>query len=248
MTDKEKIKEAFYKVKALGFVTSHRRHNTGIGKTFEDYMGVVENNLDKPDLFGFEIKSHRMDSASYVTLFTRKPSNRDVKGNDYLKNKFGDNYPDSDLKKLHTSVFADSFNAYCGKYSFRLEHDREQRRVYVCVYTLGGQSLIDKTVYYTYNDIEKALTKKLHSLFYVKAQREYMSDKTERFYFESAEIYTHPTLSNFLDMLDKGEIRYDIRIGTYQSGPKLGKPHDHGSCFRVKESNIHKLYSCREEV
>ena len=74
MTNKQRIIEAFEKVKALGWVKSHRRNNTGIGKTFEDYIGVIENNLNEPDLFGFEIKSHREESTSYVTLFTKSPS------------------------------------------------------------------------------------------------------------------------------------------------------------------------------
>lgn len=68
--NKDYIIEKFHQVKALGFVQSKRSHNTGIGKTFEDYVGVVENNLDEPDLAGFEIKTHREQSQSYVTLFT----------------------------------------------------------------------------------------------------------------------------------------------------------------------------------
>lgn len=55
MTNREKIIEAFYKVKALGWIKSHRSNNTGIGKTFEDCIGVIENNLNEPDLFGYEI-------------------------------------------------------------------------------------------------------------------------------------------------------------------------------------------------
>lgn len=66
--------ERFYKVKALGYVKSNRSHNTGIGKTFEDYVGVVENNLEEPDFAGYEIKSHREYSQSYITLFTKSPS------------------------------------------------------------------------------------------------------------------------------------------------------------------------------
>ena len=59
MTNKEQIIRTFRKVKKLGWVESHRRSNTGIGKTFEDYMGVVENNLDEPDLFGLLNSTHK---------------------------------------------------------------------------------------------------------------------------------------------------------------------------------------------
>ena len=59
MENKDFIISKFKEVKSLEYVPSNRANNTGIGKTFEDYIGVVENNLDEPDLAGFEIKSHR---------------------------------------------------------------------------------------------------------------------------------------------------------------------------------------------
>ena len=51
--------ENFKRVKDLGFVQSHRSHNTGIGKTLEDLMGIEENNLEEPDFGNIEIKSQR---------------------------------------------------------------------------------------------------------------------------------------------------------------------------------------------
>lgn len=41
---KLKFIEDFNLVKSKGFIESHRKHNTGIGKTFEDLVNVVENN------------------------------------------------------------------------------------------------------------------------------------------------------------------------------------------------------------
>ena len=42
MTDFEKIESEFNRIKSLGFAKSHRTNNTGIGKTFEDLLGVGE--------------------------------------------------------------------------------------------------------------------------------------------------------------------------------------------------------------
>lgn len=249
MTNREKIIEAFYKVKALGWIKSHRSNNTGIGKTFEDCIGVIENNLNEPDLFGYEIKSHRDESESYVTLFTKSPSFPPKGANAYLKDRFGEFYPNSTtLKKLHTSMFASRYNSYADKYSFRLIHSREEKRIYIGVYRLEDKELLDKSVYYTYSDIESALKDKLHSLFFVKALRRNNSDGTESFNFTSAEIYEAPSLDTFLKMLDEGEIMYDIRMGAYSSGKNFGKPHDHGSGFRIKGENIIKLYSSIEKI
>ena len=35
---------------------------------------------------------------------------------------------------------------------------------------------------------------------------------------------------------------FDIRIGVYQTGKYKGKPHDHGSGFRIKPENLKELY------
>ena len=60
MENKDFIISKFKEVKSLEYVPSNRANNTGIGKTFEDYIGVVENNLDEPDLAGFEIACIRL--------------------------------------------------------------------------------------------------------------------------------------------------------------------------------------------
>ena len=244
--DKEFIIDKFKEVKKLGFVPSHRKNNTGIGKTFEDYVGVVENNLDEPDLAGFEIKSHREESQSYVTLFTKSP-NFPLKANAYLNNKFGTPYENNPaLNRLHTSMFASRFNTSKEKFSFRLINDRNVRLLRIGIYDINTKALIDSNVGYTYDCLEKILNKKLINLFYVSAERKY-EDGEEKFYFNKAEIYFEPSFEKFLDLIDRGLIMYDIRIGSYKSGKNYGKPHDHGSGFRILESNLRLLF-LRHEI
>lgn len=247
MSNKDKIIKRFNDVKALGYVKSHRKNNTGIGKTFEDYIGVVENNIDKPDLFGYEIKSHREESASYITLFTKSP-NFPSKANTYLCDKFGTPYENNaDMKKLHTSMFADRYNSYMGKYAFKLLNDKNAQVVKIGVYNLRTKRLIDDKVGYTYECLRNILKNKLKDLFYVGAERKSKNGE-EYFYFNKAEIYSNPAFEKFLSLLEKGKIMYDIRIGSYKSGKNMGKPHDHGSGFRILESDLKLLYSKRERI
>lgn len=248
MKDKAFIIKEFKRVKKLGFVKSHRRNNTGIGKTFEDYIGVEENNIDEPDLVGFEIKAHREVAQSYITLFTKSPSF--PKGaNSFLKEKFGTPYDENPtLKKLHTSIFADRENTYAGKYAFKLINDRKKKCVFIAVYSLKNNKLLDSSCGYTYEDIQEVLKKKLKNLFYVSAETKVDKKGNEYFYFSKADIYETPSFAKFLNMLDKGLIMFDIRIGSYQSGTNYGKAHDHGSGFRILESNLCKLYSKYEKV
>lgn len=248
MTNKQFIISQFQKVKKLGFVKTHRRNNTGIGKTFEDYIGVVENNIAEPDLVGYEIKSHRELSQSYITLFTKAPSF--PKGaNSYLKDKFGIQYEEMPkLKKLHTSIFANKLNSFNSQYAFQLLNKKAEKKIFIAVYSLKTKKLIDSTCYYNYSDIEAALTTKLKNLFFVSAEIKKDSKGKESFYFHSAEIYEKPSFRKFLNLLDKGLIMYDIRVGSYKSGKNYGKSHDHGSGFRILESNLKKLYSECEKI
>ena len=243
--NKELIIKKFREIKDKGWIESHRKNNTGIGKTFEDLIGVEENNLNEPDLAGFEIKSHRDDVNNYITLFTKAP-NFPKSANTFLRDNFGTPYDDNpDIKKLHTSIFADKKNTYGDKYSFKLINDSNSKQIRIGVYDQKTQEKIDSSVGYNYDCIEKALKNKLNNLFYVSAQRRVENSK-EEFYYDKAEIYTKPSLENFLNLLDNGDIMYDIRIGTYKDGAKKGKTHDHGSGFRILEKNLEKLYSNKE--
>lgn len=248
MKNKKRIIEEFRKVKDLGFVKSNRKNNTGIGKTFEDYIGVVENNLNEPDLLGYEIKSHREEVSSYVTLFTKSPNFPKKSANAYLNKNFGTPYDNNPLlNKLHTSMFANRFNTYGGKYSFKLINDRDSKQIRIGIYDINTKKMIDDKVGYTYACLETILHKKLKSLLYVSAERKFI-DETEYFYFNRAEIYTTPSLDKFLDLIDRGLIMFDIRIGCHKSGKNYGKAHDHGSGFRIIESNLKLLFDTYESV
>ena len=60
----------FYEVKNLGWVQSLRRGPTGVGHTLEQLIGLEENNIAAPDLGTVELKGHRLNSSSMITLFT----------------------------------------------------------------------------------------------------------------------------------------------------------------------------------
>lgn len=240
-TNTDLIIERFREVERLGFVRSNRKNNTGIGKTFEDYIGVVENNLDEPDLYGFEIKSHRELASSYVTLFTKAPS-FPGRANAYLKDTYGNPYEDKpDLKKLHASMFATKYSLVYDKYNFRLINDRENEVILIGVYNPQTNELVDKSVGYTYQCLEDILNRKLKNLLFVSAETKIVSG-IEYFHFNRAEAYYGPSIERLLQLIDDGVIMYDIRIGSYSSGRNYGKAHDHGSGFRILEKNIHLLF------
>lgn len=54
--------DSFNDIKSQGFVRTHRKGPTGIGKTLEDLLGIQENNIQGPDFGIYELKSTRINS------------------------------------------------------------------------------------------------------------------------------------------------------------------------------------------
>ncbi len=245
--ERTKIIAEFNRIKNLGFIKSRRKHNTGIGKTFEDYLGVDENNDKLPDFEGFEVKSQRALTSSYLTLFTKSPA-APYRANTYLRDTYGQPYEDNiGLKKIHTSIFSNKYNTYVNTYGFRIINDRPNEVIKLSIKSIETGAILDETVHWTYKQMEDALSKKLTALFYVNADTRRVDGK-EEFHYTAASIFINPSLENLLRLIDEGKLMVDIRIGTYKSGKNIGKAHDHGTGFRIKSQDLNILYADKIEI
>lgn len=246
MSNLDKLKEEFYRIKKLGYVPCTRSNNKdgGIGNTFEDLLGVKENNKREADFLEFEIKSKKAFTASYISLFSRRPS-YPVRANTYLREHYGEvrdkNHPNK--KKLYASVFGHKSSIVYEKYKMKLEVDYKNEKVFLVINDLKDKPL-DK-VFWAFDALKKA-SKKLNNLCLVTADTK--TEKMKRAYhFNKAEVYNQFNFNKFLKSISSGVIMFDIRIGVHNSGKNIGKTHDHGSGFRIKKNNFKELYkSCVE--
>ena len=140
------------------------------------------------------------------------------------------------MRKLHTSVFAGKFNTYRNAYGFRIVNDTQGKKIVLEVSSLPEMEVIDSSVYWTYYDLEQCLLTKLKALFFVYADSD-MRDGTVVHYTQ-ADIYLDPSLENLLKLIDRGRLMIDIRIGSYKTGKMKGKPHDHGTGFRIRPEDL----------
>jgi hypothetical protein len=240
------FKKDFLAIKEKGFVESHRTHNTGIGKTFEDLIGITENNnclADYEDVL--ELKSSRELSNSMVTLFTKAPTY--PKGiNSIMRERFGE--PDQKaegLKTIHTTFSALKFNTFFGKFGFKLKVDEEKRRIYILIKDLETDKIEDIEIYYEFDIIKDIINQKLDYIAYIKAETKTENEK-EFFNFKKAILLSGLSFEKLIKFIKEGLILYDIRIGVYRSGKLKGKTHDHGSGFRVLKNNINKIFDVEE--
>ncbi|HRR95408.1 MAG TPA: MvaI/BcnI family restriction endonuclease [Candidatus Ratteibacteria bacterium] len=66
----------------------------------------------------------------------------------------------------------------------------------------------------------------------------------EEFWFNEAWLLSGFNFDNFLNLLREGTILVDIRIGQYPDG----RPHDHGTGFRVSPDKLDLCFLHRETI
>ncbi|MFA7122802.1 MAG: MvaI/BcnI family restriction endonuclease [Candidatus Delongbacteria bacterium] len=240
------LKELFIKVRdRIDPIPTERKGNTGIGKTFEEACGIVENNFAAADFKGIEIKSHRDYSGSYITLFTKSPTSpRGI--NTILRKTYGT--PDAEfpeIKVLHTSLFTTHYNTHKGGYNFKLEIDYENEAIKLLVQDKFSQEIVDDRAKWSFQAIENIIEKKLKYIAYITAKVEKKEDK-EYFRYTDMIILTGLTFEKFIKLLKEGVIMFDIRIGAYKTGKNKGKNHDHGSGFRISKKQLSRAFQIEE--
>lgn len=229
--------EVFSEIKEAGWHESRRKGNTGIGKTFEDLLEKEEDNLDEPDFYDIEIKTHDENAASLVTLFTKSPTN--PRGaNTYLRENFG-MLNEFGLRTLHQTVSATQrTNSRIYDFDFMIQVDRLNQRVYICVYNKSGE-LIDNHIFWSFDDIQRQLERKLKKIALVSGNRKEENGKVY-YKYNRIHLITGFNIENLILAIENGDMKIDIRIGVYKTGSNFGKTHDHGTGFRISDSNLIK--------
>lgn len=248
MEDKviDSFRKDFLSIKRKGWVVSNRKHDTGIGKTFEDLIGIHENNnflADYKDVL--ELKSKRELSESMVTLFTKAPT-YPKKVNSILREKYGQPDKKADnMKILHTTISAGDFNTFANMFGFKLKIDEQQQKIFITIKDLHSDKTEGAEIYYDFKDVKNIIEKKCKYIAYITAETK-KENRREYFRFIKAVLLSGLTFEKFIEFIKKGIIVYDIRLGVYRSGKNKGKTHDHGSGFRILKKNLAKVFDIRE--
>ena len=219
-------------IKKLDYVKTHRSGNTGVGKTLEDLLGIMENNIPGPNGKMIELKSARTNATSMLTLFTKSPS--PVKANSLLLNKIG--YKSSNgRKELHTTLNALNFNNIKGKPGLQISVKRNKL---VIIDPKGNEY-----GYWDKETLKKSFERKLPKIVYVKAESRGNGAK-EEFWYNEAWLLKGFSFANFIKLINDGVVLVDVRIGQYSDG----RPHDHGTGFRVSPKKLDMCFSNRKRI
>ncbi|ASJ10138.1 hypothetical protein A3L12_01920 [Thermococcus sp. P6] len=213
-------------LKARGYIKARRRGDTGIGYTLEQEIGLTENNVSKPDLGDIELKAHRRNSSSRITLFTLDRNAWKINQRNLIL-KYG-SIDSKGRRSLYCTVSnkpnPQGFYTVCIADKF-------------CLFHTDGELIAEWRV----EDLINAFSKKMPNLILVVADRKLDSNGREEFWYNEAYYLEGVDRDKFIEFLQSGVITVDLRMHLRENNTVR----NHGTAFRIEEKYLHELFSSR---
>ena len=252
------LTEAFNKVKARDWIQTRRPGNDGgIGNTLEDLFGVHENNLKVADLGIFELKGHKSEGSSLVTLLHSDPLPK--------KKIVGRSRESSPVQYLLLPKYGWPHRTIEGELSFRqtirgdrptnrgfaVNLDREEGRLITSfdhslvdlaehkqwlesVEERIGLGMLDPAPYWPIELLRERTTTKLTNVLFVEADvKGKKSDPTRSFKYKVAYLLRDFRFERFLSAIEKGYVFVDYDARTH---------HNHGTKLRIHHYDWNQIY------
>jgi len=219
-------------IKDMGFVKTHRAHDTGIGKTLEDLLEIPENNLRLPDVGEVELKAKRLESGSMLTIATKSPMPKGANRALFESCKYLDK---EGCYNLHSTV--------CGSRS-----NSQGLKAMVLRDSVSIENPNSVVVYWAisvFNDLVSKSNQILLVLAVTKGERKTMN---ECFHFTEAYLLSTLNKEKFAGAITNDKLKIDFRIGVYRSGKYKGKYHDHGTGFRISKRDFLELFNSYKKL
>lgn len=211
----------FEQLKKKGFIKTHRSGPTGIGHTLEQELGMTENNIALPDIKGAELKAHRSNQNSMITLFTFNRKCWVMKPLDAVK-KYGSLDKDGRIGLYYTmSVKPNSAGLFL---------DIEDTKI--SVRHRSGQLVVN----WDLEKLAKRFEQKIPALILANAETE-ERDGIEYFKFKNARLLKGTSPDLLHEQFRLQNILVDLRL--HDKGTMA---RNHGTGFRAYENKLIYLF------
>lgn len=222
-----KFVKAFDKLKARDWIKSERRGSTGVGHTLEKLIGLPENNIASPDLGTIELKAHRMNSNSMITLFTFNRKVWKMKPLDAIK-KYGTPDKSGRLGLYFTmSRIPNSTGLF-----LHIESET------ISVRHVSGEIVAE----WQLQALAERFVKKIPALILVSAFSEMRGDD-EWLKFDRARLLTGTSAAIIRSQILAGNILVDLRLHD-----KITSARNHGTGFRAHEDKLPSLFQTVKDL
>jgi len=239
--DVQKLIDKFKIIASKRYIKGVNKNTSSIGLTFENELDKNVDSMYFPDYYGTEIKCTSRFSRYPISLFSVAFDGPTFPEIDRLIEKYG--YYDKDIpdkKVLYTTVGYKTKKVVNGKYRFRLEVDRGEEKVYLCVYDLE-KNLIERKSFIYFDTIYNHLILKLTRLAIINAS---IKKEENDIYFRYYKIRIYELISkyNFMELLENGTIYASLIARVSKSGDSKGKYKNKNLLFHISKDDINKLF------
>lgn len=235
------LNKKFNEIKNKEYIKGIYNNLSAIGRTFEQELGLERNKESVPDYENIEIKTKRPYTKSYINLFCAVPTGEEENELKRIKDTYG--YPckkDKKYKVIYAEIYGDKINSAGMKYKYKLEVNKENQKLYLCVYNKYNE-LIEKKSYWTFEYLEQRLMTKLKYLAVINAWPKEI-EGWNYFKYYKINYYVLKKFERFLDLIENGKIKLTLKVGIYLDPENYGKMYDHGCAFGISEENLKELF------
>lgn len=219
-------------IKDMGFIQTHRAHDTGIGKTLEDLLEIPENNWRLPDVGEVELKAKRLESGSMLTIATKSPLPKGANRNLFESYKYLD---DSGVYNLHSTVYGSRPNT-------------QGLRAMVLRDGVNIENPYNIEAYWPISLFDDLVSKSNKILLVFANTKGERKTSDEQFHFTEAYLLSQLNKEKFTKALSNDKLKIDFRMGAYRSGKSKGKFHDHGTGFRINKRDFLELFDSYDQL
>ena len=234
--------DEFKRISGKRWIKSINNSTGSIGLTFEKELGKKPDDTYFPDFYGIEIKCTSRYSRYPLYLFSVAFDGPSFPELDRIVSKYG--WPDSDFPNknvLYTKLYFTRTNLVNYAYRFKLEHDREEEKVFLCVYDLD-YNLIERESFIYTQTLYNHLMLKLKEFAHVQASSKQTEDgKYFRYY--KFDLYKLMSFERFLILLEQDELTINLISRISKSGVNKGKYKNKNLSIGIEKWNIDKLYT-----
>ena len=235
------LQKEFYKIRGKGYIRGIYNSSSSIGRTFENELNLSMNKESVPDFKGIEIKTRRPYSKCLMSLFNAVPDSGKIEELKRLRNRYG--YPyhrDRRYKCVYIDAFSDRYTSFSKNYKSKINIDNKNRRIYLDIFN-QKEELLEHKVYWSFDSLKEKLENKFTYLAIIHAWPNKI-DGWNYFKYFSIKFYMLKNFKRFLNLINNGKIRLQIKVDIYLDKDNYGRMYDHGCSFSIAEEDITKLF------
>ena len=237
----EELLQKLKSIHKMGFVTTKRPGDTGVGYTLETLLGISANSSKAPDYKGIEIKSKRQrtERSGRATIFSQVPNWKKSKLKSskellYKRGKFSD-------KKQRIQLFHELSVIKPNSYDLQLGLDSPNDQLQQ-LYVAKIPPVVDTV--WDFDTLKERVKTKHKETFWVTAKTQGKSgDINEKYCYSNIKHTGSVDETAFSILLELGVITLDYTIK--EKSPGVAK--DQGYLFKISTKNLDLLFNRVDE-